>query len=72
MSLESGNFTGLSSLPNGVNGISNAYLGLDRFKRLVKRDQHAGIHRQGEVIQEVVVLATDEGVHISASVNSGQ
>jgi hypothetical protein len=72
MGLESSNFAGFSSLSNCVNGISNTNLGLDRFKRLVKSDQHTGVHRQGEVVQEIMVLATDEGVHVSAGVDSRQ
>ena len=34
---------------------------------LIQGDHHAWIDREGQIVQEVVVLATDEGLHVSAS-----
>jgi len=72
MGLETSNLLRSSSLSNCINGDTNTDLGLDRFHVFVDSKQHAGVDGQSQVVQEVVVLASDESFHISSSVEDSE
>ena len=72
VSLETGYFFGFSRLTDRVDSLSDAHLSFDGFHFFVKSDDHAGVDTQGEVIQEVVVLAAEERLHISSAVEHRQ
>ena len=57
---EPGYLSWASSLSNSINGLADSHLRLYGFHVLVYRDEHAGIDRQRQVVQEVVVFAANE------------
>ena len=72
MRLEACNSLRLASLTYGVNCVANTHLSLDRFKFFVQCDEHARVDRKSQIKEEVMVLARDEGLHVSGGEQDGQ
>ena len=72
MRLEPSNLLGLSCCADGVDSHSNTHLGLDGLHVLIDCQEHARVDGQGDIVQEVVVLASNEGLHVSGSVEHSQ
>lgn len=66
--LEPSNLLGLTCLTNSIDGNTDAYLGLDGLHIFVDSQKHARVDRECEVVEEVMVFSTDEGLHISGGV----
>ena len=72
MRLESSNSLWLASLSNSVHGVTDTHLGLDWLKLFVQSDQHARVDRQSQVEEEIVILASDESLHVRRCEENGQ
>lgn len=68
MGLEPSNLLGLTCLTDSIDGNTDAYLGLDGLHIFVDSQKHARVDRECEVVEEVMVFSTDEGLHISGGV----
>jgi hypothetical protein len=59
-------------LPHCVHCCSNAHLSLDGLKVLVQQHAHAGLHRDSEPEQEVVVFAEQRVLEVNGRVGDDQ
>jgi hypothetical protein len=55
-------------LTDSVYGDTNTNLSLDRLHVFVDGQEHTRVDRKRDVIEEVMVLASDEGLHVGGSV----
>eukprot|EP01136_Pigoraptor_vietnamica_P003671 Opistho-1_new@33196 len=66
MRLEASDGLGAASLPDDVHRLSHAHSHGDRLHRLVKCDEHPGMHGGREVVEQVVRLAENGALHVRA------
>ena len=66
--LEASDLLGSSCLTDGVYGDTNTNLSLDGLHVFVDGQEHTRVDRKRDVIEEVMVLAGDEGLHVGGSV----
>lgn len=72
MRLEACNSLRLASLTNGVNCVANTHLSLNRLEFFVQCNEHAWVDRKSQIEEEVMVLARNEGLHVSGGEQDGQ
>lgn len=65
MSLETCDLLCLTSLTDCIYCVTYSDLGLNWLQFFIQSDEHAWVDRQSQVVEEVMVLATDESLHIS-------
>ena len=71
MCLEPGYGLGFPGGPDRVHGGAHADRSLDGLQILIQGDEHARVHAQDQVVQEVVILADEEALHVCAGVEHG-
>lgn len=72
MRLEASDTLWLAGLADRVDGVTHAHLRLDWLQLLVHSDKHAGVDRQRQVEEEVVILPCDESLHVGCCDQHGQ
>jgi hypothetical protein len=70
--LEASDLLGSTCLTDSVYGDTNTNLSLDRLHVFVDGQEHTRVDRKRDVIKEVMVLASDEGLHVGGSVKDCQ
>ena len=55
---------------NVINSLSNFHRYLDILKFIIESHEHSWVHGKDEIIQEIMILATDESFHISGSIKN--
>lgn len=72
MNLETCDGFWLACGSNGVNSLTNLDGDFHILEVLVEGDQHAWVHREDQIVEEIVVVTTDEQVHVCGSVQHGK
>ena len=67
MRLEASDALRFASLTDRIDSITDPNASLDRLELLIQGNQHAWVDRERQVEEEVMVLASDERLHVSCA-----